>query len=752
MGTVLTTYMDRVRFTLIHKIQGAKVIVEPEGWQDDEKEYARHETYHGIITKFSNALKFVDEAADYINMIFDIYGINAELRLVKEERHPHTDIWEKIYDGYLDMSTREREDGQVSIKFNSGGLEVLLKARETEKIEIDRETTIDGLPIDPLIPKIVELDGRRIFLQTTYDIEQTQNTARASVQSDNGSTRQQTVGVPWHLVNQSHEQAHDVLPEATGNELNGTTGQMFFAVSDVDRTFNIKFNLNFITNVTRKDSTSNSRYRVCLTKYTGGTDYIRSDENIITLFDTEGNGGLDALGGDAYTNLTGVNNNPKTFHNVSYDGLITLLAGESLSLEFWVKSTLGSLLHDGHLDVVAESISGNLSIDEDSFFDKSSSKVVLAHEMASRLVTIATNKKNAFYSDFLGRTDLGYATDGAAAYTGLTHGYWIRGFDKIPINDANRFKAISTSFKDFMTSFSTIWNLGLGIERVGNNERVRVEDLRYFYNKNVTISLPLQVKKVKRTEAIEYYFSSVQLGYEKGGEYEEAMGLDEPNAITNWTTIITRIKETYSQLSKYRADSYGLEFARRKPKLKFPTDDTRYDEDVFALDLKPGIVQNSLVQRKWQDDFEIEPKGIFSPETAGNIRFSPFNLLLRHGWMLQSGLLKYPDEYIRYGSSTANSALKTKLYGKNEYSENGNIINDELDKSRFIPEWVEFEHEVTFEISKKLEGNTVIGGKTIPNFYGLVEFINEYNIKEKGFLFNVKPNGSGKWKILKANR
>jgi len=145
-----------------------------------------------------------------------------------------------------------------------------------------------------------------------------------------------------------------------------------------------------------------------------------------------------------------------------------------------------------------------------------------------------------------------------------------------------------------------------------------------------------------------------------------------------------------------------------------------------------------LLQRKWQDDFSEIPTGIFSPETAGNLRFSPLNNLLRHGWMLAAGLLKYPEDYIRYGSSTANSALKTKLKGKNAYSENGNIINSELTKARFIPEWVEFEHEVNFDVSKKLEGTTLIGGKEVPNFYGLVEFVNEKNVKEKGFIFKDK--------------
>jgi hypothetical protein len=40
------------------------------------------------------------------------------------------------------------------------------------------------------------------------------------------------------------------------------------------------------------------------------------------------------------------------------------------------------------------------------------------------------------------------------------------------------------------------------------------------------------------------------------------------------------------------------------------SEDTKYDSDVFLLDLK--LENNLLAQRKWQDDFDKAPTGIFS--------------------------------------------------------------------------------------------------------------------------------------------
>ena len=124
---------------------------------------------------------------------------------------------------------------------------------------------------------------------------------------------------------------------------------------------------------------------------------------------------------------------------------------------------------------------------------------------------------------------------------------------------------------------------------------------------------------------------------------------------------------------------------------------------------------------------------------------------------MAGSFIKYPFDYIRYGSSTANSNLTTKLIGGVELSENGGesgiiIQNNDLPKAKFIPEWVEFEHECDFDVMQQVEGFTTVNGKKIPNFYGLVQFINENQDTEKGYLFNLKPNGTGQWKILKANR
>lgn len=774
-------YHDRVRYILYSKENGNKIIDDPIGWNDDDKEISRNEEYHGIFGKFSNSLIFVGSGYQYIIFVYETYGVNCNIRLTREERNPQTDIWEKAYDGDLDLTTYERETDRINVKFNSSGLESILKSRESESIEIERLDTMDGVPIEPVRQDIVSLKGRKINLQTFFNVLDKssigidENSALVTI-SSRGNRRHCSVGVPLNMYSGSHDEANSVIPESRGNDVTGTTGQMFFVnvyrdgVQLLERTrvLSIKIAIEFWANIVRKDETSSSRYSLCLTRYRGGIDYIR-DEVITELFNTD-NGGIDDLGGDIFRNIfTGENTRPRTFHEAEWDGIVTLQPGESLSLEFFVVSDLGSSVSVGHLDIDAQDIKANLSIVEDSFYEASQAKFILPHEMASKLIEIMSGQKNAFKSTALGRTDIGYETDGIASLTGYTHGMAVRGFSKetdveaIPnteITTVLKYKPLTTTWKDFVASNNVIWNLGLGIEKNGYKETIVLEDISYFYSSVVTVKLPNQISKAKRSAAPKYIYSALELGYSKGGEYEEAMGLDEYNAKSTFTTIIKRLKNVYSKVAPYRADSYGKEFARRKPISRFATEDSRYDADIWAMDLKRNIfdpaengqlAQYVFEERVWQDDFEKAPTGVFSPDTATNLRFSPFNLLLRHGSNIAAGLTKNPLDYIRYSSAKANSELTTQLKNGNEYAENGVIINSELKKARYKAEFLEFEHNVTTEIMQKIEGYHTVKGKRIPNLYGLFEFVDEDGNTSRGYLINLKPN-DGKFKVLISNR
>ncbi|UPT69406.1 MAG: hypothetical protein M0D53_09350 [Flavobacterium sp. JAD_PAG50586_2] len=643
------------------------------------------------------------------------------------------------------MSTWSDEDRQVSIKFNSGGLEQLIKARESEDVEIDRLDTMDGEALSPIQVNEVALDGRRIFLKSKWEIKiNSGERLDMAVASRSGNDRSTLGGFPMELISQSHEQAQTVNFISQGPDSSGNTSMMMLAQFDRPRTIRIYGNgIKFRPTIDRHEYDT-AFLKVCLSIYENGINYNLKERRV--LFHS-------GSGSTSLPNFMQMHNN---LYSINLDQLIDVEEGDSVALEFNLSANLtnGGGVDNRMVSISLYDLDGDVYCEEDSFFEPSKAKFIFIHDILERLTTICSSMEGSFYSKYFGRTELGYPVDGPGAMVGGTHGFWIRQFDKLPLSTPiiqNLFKPLTTSLRDSVNSCHAVFNVGMGIEEINNRERVRIEPLSYFYNSNVTIKLPNQVKKLKRSISSEHYCSAIEIGYDNGGIYSEAQGLDEPNGKTNWTTTITRVKKTFSKISNFRADSYGKEFARRKPVSRYDSLDTQYDEDKWLLDLKRGL-GSVFLERKWQDDFSQQPTGIFAPDTATNLRLSPFNMMLHHGYIIASGLSKYPLDYIRYGSSTANSQLKTKLIGGNEYSENGNIINSELGTPRFVNEYIDFEHECDFDIMQQVQGTTVILGNEIPNFYGTVEFINENGDIEKGFLISLKPNAKGQWRLLKSIR
>jgi len=764
MPYVLPSYTNKVRYTLIDSL-GSLEIAEPINWKDDEKEFKRSTEVHGVFTNLSNNLEFYkgdsqnDGGYDRLKTIYDLDGINAQVLLVKDELV--NDEWVESYRGYLDFSTYSRQNNMAQIKFNESGIYELIKARKNEKIELNRTTDLDGDTLTPEklddVTETTGLDGRNILivskLERTRGVGTPINSGENIVNNGEEFSRilfdhtegkeYEAVCLPISMVSEETGDVQTVynynIREVGGTSYeDGETSIMFYSIADQE----IELTINFDIEIESKLETSNE-FRIDLVTFNNGINYnYVSYDPLITINDFALN--------DVFTYQEEIK--------------VSLNAGESLAL------VARSRKNNEEGIVIVHINKSDVILSEETYFPKSTAKTILAHEAGERILNIITGESNILKSNALGRTDIldengnkrypNLTLDDESergALTGLTNGFWLRNFD----DDEER--PFTTSWNEFETSLRSIWQLGYGIEKIGFREYVKMEKLDYFYQNTVTINIG-QPNDIKRTVAKDYFYSSLELGYDKpSGDqlYEESMGLDEYNIKGNYTTPITRVENQYKATSKYRADSYGMEFARRKPQSAFPNEDTRYDKTIFVMDLKRNEEGGlNYEQRKWEDDFEKPipfdkfTTGTYSPETATNLRFSPLNCLLRWGFWVKGGLEKYKDKYIRYISTEGNSTLKTQIKGSsNEYSENGEVLISDLDKSLFIPEYIEFEYSVDSELLRTINGTSVnANGEKIMNYYGLVEFINEDGLLEYGFLMELKPNNQGQWKLLKANK
>lgn len=155
-----------------------------------------------------------------------------------------------------------------------------------------------------------------------------------------------------------------------------------------------------------------------------------------------------------------------------------------------------------------------------------------------------------------------------------------------------------------------------------------------IFNPNANVKHIEHVRDVQYTVESSTIYASVNIGYEKK-DYETVNGRDEFNFNNTYTTGCSVTDKKLSLLSKYRADSYGFEFAAQKQGAD--TTDTTSDNDVFfayCKRLEDGTIvpDNSITIENAISDAVFN--GVFSPmacvhANAGYIGMQSANLHLK---------------------------------------------------------------------------------------------------------------------------
>lgn len=140
---------------------------------------------------------------------------------------------------------------------------------------------------------------------------------------------------------------------------------------------------------------------------------------------------------------------------------------------------------------------------------------------------------------------------------------------------------IKTSISDFFVSFNSILNGAIGIGPDGKT--LFFERKRVVFNPD-TVDLELgEVSELKITVQISYFFNTLKIGY-PNNDYDSSNGLNEWNTTAQWNAPVTKVQQDLQLISKYRADSYGIEFTRTLT----PGNNTvnnKSDNDVFILNV-----------------------------------------------------------------------------------------------------------------------------------------------------------------------
>lgn len=692
---------NRVRYTLYSDILNPLVIEEPKSWSDDEKEIIRSEKWFGITKNLSNNLDYYGNAFDYIKNVYDISGIKGNIRLEKEERNSQTDSWELSYSGYLDFSTYKQDKNYIKIKFNESQFFKNIESRLKEKYELERLDDLKGNPLPALTYKTLDLQGRDIFRESLL-----RNPIRYfNVYRNQSVYLYNSFFFPFDLIYRSDENVFQ--PAISVNTNTGEISQEANAV--------VNGYLNPLSS--------------------GQAFYITADNTNEISVNIKGEFKFRREQGNSQSNLVAFNlvrwlynENNNTFSNpivyditpdflVNQNQTVTKIVDETFTFEKRIGDSFfmyATYFIDVNEYMLIEYTNASITISENDLGETTTCNTVRVFDALDRLLRIVTGQQ-CFQSNLLSNEWRDLL---------MTNGFKIRKFTD---------KNITTSLEEILEGLMAIEDIALIIE----NNTVRVEKKSYAFNPTISIDVG-EVSNIEREIIDKQHLSSIEIGYDFDGKYEEVNGLDEFNIKNTYSTCIDVTESVLKAISKIRADAYGITLAQLKPFDDFPKLDTQYDKINFFLDSKL-ISENNYELRHWEDDFDDEPTGIFSPATAFNLRLSPFNSLLRKGKTISCGLQKFPTELLKYSSTEGNSQLVTL------YPERAVIQNNVLPSPYFLPEQITFEKKITLQQFKQIVNNP----------YKLIKFVNEFGDEEYGYICpgsqGIKPNKEGKFTLIKAN-
>ena len=756
MANIKSYNNDYVRFYIDSALFGKQLMhIEPGGWDDDNLELDRAKN-HGIFNKFSNTLEFYKKYKDTIEDTFKTLGNNSSLYLIKEELLDDGDNVKfiEVYRGKADWETKKIVDNVLKIKFNSNQIEDLIKANEDDEFELDRLNTIDDKPMDELKIQKVEIKGRTLTSNSVSAL------AKKDIYQDNELFRINNNYTSGYIAKtriisrgfDRHSSVETVGYNLDDGDNDGLPNNMFIVEStqqEDNQELNLKFDIDIDYKINGYSTPEQNRqdlyFQIILSKiqrnqisanvfeYEEIENYILFEDNSQDLKNN-------------WEQTTDFRTLKDTFLKT-----VNLEWNQGLVLRYYT-NVLPGPMNRSSIYAMINFRKQNILFDTTSFVEASPSlNCIFLHDAYSRLINIITNDKTLFYSKYFGNIELGYNKDGKGGLIGLINGYWIRDFDK----ETPKYKAPQLSFKNLLKSTNATFNVGMGTESINNKTRVRVEEVKYFYQNLVMIHLG-KATNVEREYDKDLYFSSLEFGQTRGGDYDNDTGLDEPNFNANYITPDRKSINKYRKISRIRSDGTEMEILRRKPQIDYPEKDYGSDSHNWYLDLKRK--GGNFTQKDWFDRLSELPEGINSPETYRNFHFTPLRMMFRHGWIISSGLQPYKNRNIQFSNSKLNANLKTKLINDNQaFQENlpNGLEVGVLNRPRMLPETVKFEIKLSKEILNKIYSKSRVyyNGEyeNIPNYYFRFSWINENNKYETGYLMNMRPENLGKFTMQKAN-
>lgn len=700
---------NKVQYYLQSREFGTLKIQPPRNWENDYKTIEKDKDSKGFTTKNEIGLEFYGDGSDYLIQGLRSFGVQIKISLIKYEedlRSKHQKM-KLSYILEIDMGTIDYDEKTKALKCKAveGGLYTDIQDRISEEYDLFDEFSADGDYIGPLRMVSFQPAAKSLFLESKLEGRKNVNYRLNSGRWDS-NVSDFYIGIPMDITFSSHPDDVTAVPYAIEgskghsqfNDI-GTAQRLsdqFFFLAERDLTLKIKIFVDFeIEDIYYNDANNPREFKIELRRSTGETVIL---SEIIELQDY----------GDPFKLR-----NQRLQLSTTLD--ITIEELESLSCVFYSKVFASGGGKNNRMDLDIRVYESSILIQDETPYETTVGEAMTAFDFMDRIVAKITGQQNMFRSSIL---------EEGGQYSGiiLDNGFLCRGFPRIRTEEGEDIAIqLISSFEDAFKSLSYIEPMAWWTEYEGDTQVVRLETAKKTMENFVGIDLGT-ISELNVKASANDFFSKIILGMDKSTEYEEVNGTREYNGKAEIATPISRGKQIYEAVSPFRIDSIGYETIRRKPFRDYPTEDTDRDEDIWMHWAK-RLSNTTYTHKLWDSDFDSLPTGIFSPETAWNLYFSPFNrAVYGHGYSINRCMYYFPNRILKFNSSNSSTNLTTVTNGVT-LKENGSISISSLEQPYIEPAIYTVNTKLTSEILDSLEGSTEINGVEVSNLFGMVKFV-----------------------------
>lgn len=519
----------------------------PGGWEDMQLSFGRSAHYWGLNRTFTIPLKFIGDGASIIRHLFyNGRGVESQVTLVIVKWDDVTGVFRLYYSGQLDLSKIEDAVAEgVTVNIMQGGIVQMLKAYENTVIEI---------PCDGSIPENIKVNCDGILLNDTFHYEivpivlpyagdQPLPCTYVSNDGDN-------IGITKN--SQALEQMYPGYYQKSSN---------FLFSSEEPVSVRIKGNI-----IVRSDPSISNTLFLMFTA-TSLSQPRGIDGNL-----------LDHAAGlvrpfvplDGIFNAVNSQINLQTQMSFGFDLTVNLAANEHLFI----------IVFNNFSATPVTVIGGSFTLTFSSRYRASRVWGIRPYDLGKLLI----KRMNALSSNFLQTFNFGFdslllqanpnliVTSGDALRASTDPNYY-QYYNQATLNPTNpnnenytQFPTlgpvIKTTLSDFFDTFNAILNAALSNQQLpGEQESVFIEDKTYVLDPSVITMSLTKISNFRVSLATEYFFNWLKIGYEPQ-QYDEKAGKYEYNSTVQWQAPIRTLSKTLEIMSKYRADSYGIEYTR----------------------------------------------------------------------------------------------------------------------------------------------------------------------------------------------